>query len=401
MHEKVRKKTKSVIQREDKFPEYSGKVRGATVTSGQFKAAMGVTSVAVAIMLILAGQQLYNICHTEHSNPYFYPADIDSANWFNAITSWDQSLPDAVEHNDLQYGTSSVEWFVGESGGISHVYLNPNGNYVNGDINESVLGGDRASIPVLQNIHGGVWSSSQAELLFINDNESLKKEFAKVGKDGVVIDMEGMTLKQKEDYHNFLKRVNDVYEGQVWAALPAKIIVNGNCNDIAQGLDYKEIANNVDKIVYMTMDENPGNRDIPVASPGFISNSLDSILTEGVSSEKVVMVLPTYIKFTASDAEGKPIYNTPVDQPFNQPVSWFQHTLRITEINEKTGEFKGTFEYWENGVQKEGKILKGWYPTGEYIKNIISIALKKGVHKFYAWDGDMPNETYKAIEEMV
>jgi hypothetical protein len=329
--------------------------------------------------------------------PFDVPLTIDSAKWSVAIPSWGKAIEDVLKHKEANYIPSTVELFLDENGNISHNYVNSEGQVVNGDVNESVFG--KPYMQLLQNIYKGEWNTSIVQNLLDKDNVSLKNELDKVDKGGVVIDLEGITLEQKQDYHNFLKRANDSYDGKLWVALPAKVKIGGDWNELSKGLDYKKIAENVDGIVYMTMDENPANKDIPVASPEFVNQSIDNLIAEGVPAEKIIPVIPTYIKFTASDMNGNPIYGTPTDVARNLPISdtWF-YALQITKLNDTTGEFEGTIKYWENNQETDGKI-KGWFPSKGYVNDLISIAKAKGVQKFYVWSGDMPDSTHDALEE--
>lgn len=323
---------------------------------------------------------------------------VNDTNWFIAVPSWGGALKEAIEHKAMNFMPSSVEWYVDDNGCLTQSYINWEGKSVNGDVDESGIGKPYTSL--VQNVRQGAWNTDLVQKLMEKDNASLASELAKVNKEGFTIDFEGLTLEQKQDYHSFLKRVNDVYDGKLWVALPSKVKIGGDWNELSKGLDYQKIAENVDGIVYMTMDENPSNKDIPVASPEFVSNALNNIIAEGVPAEKIVMVIPSYLKFTTSDMNGNPIYNTPTDVAWNERISWFEDTLKITKINSTTGQFEGTFKYWEDSQQKDG-LVKGWFPSKGYVQNLVSIGKQNGVQKFYTWDGEMPHETYDALEEVL
>ncbi|WP_314586683.1 S-layer homology domain-containing protein [Paenibacillus terrigena] len=150
------------------------------------------------------------------------------------------------------------------------------------------------------------------------NREALTKQIAaaieKYNLDGVNVDIENVTEKQRDDYTAFVKMLR--------AAIPAhkevSVAVAANPDGWDTGwhgsYDYAELAKVSDYLMIMTYDESyEGGDPGPVASLPFVQKSIAYALKH-VPSDKIVMGIPFYGRYWKSDGsiQGLGIQNTVV-----------------------------------------------------------------------------------------
>ena len=126
---------------------------------------------------------------------------------------------------------------------------------------------------------------------------TLAKAVSENGLDGVNIDVENLTEVDRQNYINLAKRLREKMPSDKLLV----VSVAANPYDIDYGwqgsYDYKELAKYADYLMIMAYDEHyEGGENGPVASIGFIENSIKYALTK-VSKDKVVLGIPLYGRY--------------------------------------------------------------------------------------------------------
>lgn len=121
------------------------------------------------------------------------------------------------------------------------------------------------------------------------------------GLDGVNIDIENLTKKDKELLVLFTKYMRSVLSDKVELSMA----VAANPNDIKTGwqgsYDYKELNKYLDDFVLMTYDQSYyGSKPGPVASYNFVENSIRTML-KYTCSNKIVLGIPLYGRYWNTD----------------------------------------------------------------------------------------------------
>ena len=150
------------------------------------------------------------------------------------------------------------------------------------------------------------WNETKARAAFLNKDRLIPQMINIINQynlDGVQIDIEHVTEKDREDYINFVKELR----GKLPNQKELSVAVAANPNGWEQGwhgaYDYAELAKYSDYLMLMAYDQhsmsnpNPG----PVASLPYVEQSIQYALSEGVPSEKILLGIPFYGRIWKED----------------------------------------------------------------------------------------------------
>lgn len=141
----------------------------------------------------------------------------------------------------------------------------------------------------------------------LNDVEKLSTDVAnyvsEYNLDGVNVDIENVTQDQRESYTEFVKLLRE----KIPQEKEVSVAVAANPYDWQTGwhgsYDYEALATYASHLFIMTYDEHyEGGEAGPVASIGFVENSIRYALTKA-SSEKIVVGLPLYGRVWGLDSD--------------------------------------------------------------------------------------------------
>lgn len=224
------------------------------------------------------------------------------------------------------------------------------------------------------------WSKGKAQAA-INNADSLTDEIVetinKYNLDGVNIDLENLSSKDKDKLTNFIKLLREkMPEGKVLS-----IAVASNPNRLTTtwvaAYDYENLAKYADYLVLMAYDEHSeGGAAGPVASINFVEESVKEIL-EHVSRDKVVLGMPLYGRFWKEDAEvgGEAIIMSQIERiasrfkgvipRYNEHTGTATLTIEVKEDDKRAyvnGRFleEGTYTIWyenERSFQKKLSVM--------------------------------------------
>ena len=143
----------------------------------------------------------------------------------------------------------------------------------------------------------GIAAIAQTELL----TDQIAAKVIEYNLDGVNVDIQNITEKQRDGYTNFVKRLREKLPGkQISVAAAAN--PNGWTLGWHGSYDYRALADNSDFLMIMAYDESyyasdPG----PVASHRFVRRSIDYAL-QYTTPDKVVIGVPFYGRFWIAGA---------------------------------------------------------------------------------------------------
>ena len=150
------------------------------------------------------------------------------------------------------------------------------------------------------------WDGTKARAAFLNKDRLITQIIDLIDQynlDGVQMDIEHVTDKDREDYVNFVKELRDKLPNQK----ELSVAVAANPNGWEQGwhgaYEYAKLAKYSDYLMLMAYDQhsmsnpNPG----PVAGLPFVEQSIQYALSEGVPSEKILLGIPFYGRIWKED----------------------------------------------------------------------------------------------------
>ena len=323
-----------------------------------------------------------------------FPGSIHSYCLFNKVNKFDslyQSISTAFLSFDgeEQYTTFMAIQPVGDSYKYASenadkfdvstpvVYLDVYGN----PIDSAAFVKNSINIPIIQNFNLGRWDRYSAALFMKKTPSQLKKIFSDdMYKNGVIIDLEFLTLSQKAELPEFLHKVSEAYkseqDGVVIVALSPLWYEsdNGVCvgyyrprTPVSTGIDYKAVAEEVDYVLYMAIDQWPDNYALPVASYYYIETAVANVLCE-VPVEKLILELATYGK----------VHTLGLDVHWSG--SEISEWIDMSYLDAGIGRFNGT-------IINSDSYVSGWVTTPEMIDRITKWAnTEQGIEMFYFWD---------------
>ncbi|WP_227793272.1 S-layer homology domain-containing protein [Paenibacillus guangzhouensis] len=216
----------------------------------------------------------------------------------------------------------------------------------------------------------------------LNNREALTKQIAaaieKYNLDGVNVDIENVTEKQRDDYTALVKMLR--------AAIPANkevsVAVAANPDGWNTGwhgsYDYAALGKVSDYLMLMTYDESyEGGEPGPVASLPFVKKSIEYALKH-VPSDKIVMGIPFYGRYWKSDGsiQGLGIQNTVVNsliEKYNGKV--------VFDAASQSPKATFTIPASDPGASVHGKRITAgtytvWYENEQSIKAKLGLVQK-------------------------
>jgi spore germination protein YaaH len=136
--------------------------------------------------------------------------------------------------------------------------------------------------------------------------------------DGINLDFENLTQDQRADYVDFVRLLRQALPTGKTIAVAVAANPNGWTNGWQGSYDYKGLSDYADYIFIMAYDEHwDGSKPGPVASIGFVEQSIQYALECQVPSEKIVLGLPFYGRIwsdAGTSPKGYGVGNYKIDQ---------------------------------------------------------------------------------------
>lgn len=150
------------------------------------------------------------------------------------------------------------------------------------------------------------WSRNKGRAALKN-SENLAQQIVdaieKYDLDGVNIDIENLTPKDKDDFSNFVKKLREKLQSDKMLTVSVAANPYGVDTGWQGSYDYEKLGEYADYLFVMAYDEHSqGGICGPVASIEFVENSIKYAL-EKVSKDKIVIGIPLYGRFWGGDNE--------------------------------------------------------------------------------------------------
>ena len=216
------------------------------------------------------------------------------------------------------------------------------------------------------------WSRSKGRAALKNSEnlaEQIVNVIMKYDLDGVNVDIENLTSKDKNDFSDFINILRDKLPKEKMLTISVAANPNGIDTGWQGAYDYEKLGEYADYLFVMTYDEHSqGGECGPVASIDFVENSIKYAL-EKVSKDKIVIGIPLYGRFWGGD--GKRDGEAVVIGDVPRIMSKFNGTATYDEESAQTC-LKFNIEENQpstkvNGVQLEAGEYTIWYENKESI----------------------------------
>lgn len=216
--------------------------------------------------------------------------------------------------------------------------------------------------------------------------------------DGVNVDLENLSSKDKEKLTNFMKLLREALPEDKTVSIAVAPNPKRLTTTWVAAYDYEALAQYVDYFLVMTYDEHCyGGAEGPVASIGFVEESIKVIL-ESVSKDKILLGIPMYGRYwkKGEDVGGEAIILGQIERILKKYKKVPQYgnvtqTPQIT-IEVKEGE-KGPYV---NGKYLTEGIYNIYYDNESSIKAKLALVNKYDLLGAGVWALD--NESYDMWE---
>ncbi len=248
-------------------------------------------------------------------------------------------------------------------------------------------------IPFLSN-H---WNRELGRNALENKEELAKDIYEMIEKynlDGVNIDIENLTEKDRDDYTEFVKLINE----KLPESKTLSISVAPNPYGVSSGwqgsYDYEKLSKYSDYLVIMTYDESyPGGPEGPVASLGFVENSILNALTQ-VPKDKIVLGIPFFGRFwdENGNVKGRGISLKKV----NELIEKYDSEILYDETKQSPKviiEIDKDDEIYMSGKRLEPEKYNIWYENDESIKRKLRLVQKYDLKGSASWSLGQENES--------
>ena len=230
---------------------------------------------------------------------------------------------------------------------------------------------------------------------------TLAKAVTQNGLDGINIDIENLTESDRQNYINLAKSLRE--KMPVDKLLVISVAANPYGIDYGwQGsYDYKELAKYADYLMIMAYDEHyEGGENGPVASIGFIENSLKYALTK-VSKDKIVLGIPLYGRYwnASTNTGGYGVSLSKIENIVQKYTSEVNYD-KASESVKATVTIKNSDEVLKlNGKSLSSGKYIFWYENNESINAKLDLIEKYDIKGVGMWKVGLETPTvWETIE---
>jgi len=225
------------------------------------------------------------------------------------------------------------------------------------------------------------WARNKGKAALKN-MEKLTNQIAKTvmeyNLDGINVDIENLTSKEKDDFTEFVKLLREkLPEGKL---LSVSVAANPEGKDTGwQGsYDYEKLGEYSDYLFVMAYDEHSqGGACGPVASLEFVENSIKYAL-QYVSKDKIVLGIPLYGRYwkDGEDYGGEAVVIGAVPSLISKNKGVVRYDEAIGEASVKFSINNPKIKSKINGVTLENGNYTIWYQTEASIKAKLNLVNK-------------------------
>ncbi|MCM3362100.1 glycosyl hydrolase family 18 protein [Niallia sp. MER TA 168] len=155
----------------------------------------------------------------------------------------------------------------------------------------------------------------------LNNREKLSTQIAdfimKNNLDGIQVDIENTTEIDRDAYTDLVRLLREKLPSDKEVSVAVAANPNGWTKGWHGTYDYKELAKYSSYLMVMAYDESyEGSKEGPVASYGWVENSIQYALKQGISPDKIVLGIPFYGRYwkEGEATGGTGISNVRVDE---------------------------------------------------------------------------------------
>lgn len=319
---------------------------------------------------------------------------------------------DILEKNPSDYYSQSVKKTKNALNEVSPPYLvlNQNGtlektNSISRDFIEEMHKKSIKVVPFLTD----QWDQVKARAALKNKIElvsEISKTVKEYGLDGVNVDIEHVTEKDRKEYSKFVESLRKTLPKNKKVTVAIAANPNGWKSGWHGAYDDTTLAKYSDYLMLMAYDEHTMNQENPgpVASFSFVETSIKSTLSRNVPAEKIVLGIPFYGRIWKEDGaiqgldvslkmaenliekyNGKVVYN----QTYQTPKATFT-------ISRKDDLSK--LEKWDELLTPGTYTL--WFENEKSIKSKLKLVQKYHLKGIGIWSlGQEPESTWDYLEQ--
>lgn len=216
--------------------------------------------------------------------------------------------------------------------------------------------------------------------------------------DGVNVDLENLSSKDKDKLTNFVKLLREALPEDKTVSMAVAPNPQKLTTTWVAAYDYEALAQYVDYFLVMTYDEHCyGGSEGPVASIGFVEESI-KVMLESVSKDKILLGIPMYGRYwkNGEDVGGEAIILGQVERILKKYKKVPQYDI-VTQTPKITVEVKeGEKGPYVNGKYLTEGIYNIYYDNESSIKAKLALVNKYDLLGAGVWALD--NESYDMWE---
>lgn len=218
----------------------------------------------------------------------------------------------------------------------------------------------------------------------IYNRDNLVREIADVinkhNLDGVNVDIENVTLEDKEAFTLFVKALREALPKEKEVSVAVAANPHGYTEGWYGSYDYTNLAKYADYLLIMSYDEHYETGDPgPISSIGFVEDSINHALKYAPSS-KIVIGMPFFGRYWSDDGNIKGKGTSLIK--INELISKYNGTVNY-DNNSKSPMAKVNITGYEVGFPKGGYTI--WFENEESILNKLKLIEKYNLRGAGSW----------------